>query len=415
MFWLGWCLCGAVAFWTLPAIFALWKNQLTADSLVKQPGDVAFTNSVPDSILSANCRPQNVNQPQTASPSPPRPAVSVIVPARNEACQIEKALRTILASTDIDLQLIAVNDRSTDGTGQIMDQVAAEDPRLTVIHIHQDPTGWLGKNHAMHVASQRATGDLLLFTDGDVIYEPGAIAIAARFLRQEKLDHLCLLPRMIPGGLVENSVVAFFGLLFAVGVQMQLIRTRVPFSYAGVGAFNLIDTAFYRRMGGHLPIAMDVLDDVMLGRMVKHNGGRLDFYCAPELLSIRWQPSLWGIVTGLEKNAFASAGYSLPLIVMITLMFFSVMIAPYFVVALQPWSVSAGFLGSILIWHFVYGIACLVSRGGWYLFPLFPVAASIMAFTYWRSTWLTIKRSGVRWRDSFYSLQQLRESRYRPR
>lgn len=383
---LGWILCTAIALWTLPAITALWRNQLTPAKL---------NPVVPD--------------PHSQS----KISVSVIVPARNEEGQIEKALRTILRSQHIQLQVIAVNDRSTDSTGELMEKVARDDSRLSVIHIEEDPVGWLGKNHAMHVASKQATGQLLLFTDGDVIYEPDAIATAAHFLRQQGLDHLCLLPRMIPGGIIENSVVAFFGLMFAVGVQMQLMRTRVPFSYAGVGAFNLIDAGFYRRMGGHNPIAMDVLDDVMLGRMVKRNGGTHDFYCAPDMLSIRWQQSLWGIVTGLEKNAFASAGYSLPLILLLTVLFFTVMIGPYIVIAVYPASLSAGFIGSVLIWHLAYSIACVTSRGGWYLAPLFPVAASIMAFTYWRSTILTIKRGGVRWRDSFYSLKQLRESRYR--
>ncbi|MCA9035656.1 MAG: glycosyltransferase [Planctomycetaceae bacterium] len=375
----GWLVALLTALWTIPPVLALIAKQLR-----------------PNCNLRTDC-----------------PDVSVIVPARNEAAGIQTALRTILKSEGVRLQVIAVDDRSTDATGRLMDEVAAEDPRLQVIHIDSLPAGWLGKNHAMHIGARNATGEYLLFTDGDVVYEPLAICSAVRFLRENRLQHLCLLPRMIPGGVIENCVVAFFGLIFAVGVQLQLIRTRMPFSYAGVGAFNLIDAAFYRQIGGHQPIAMDVLDDVMLGRMVKSNGGRQDFYSAPELLSIRWQPSLWGIVTGLEKNAFASAGYSLPFILFLTVLFFGGMILPWVAVAVLPFHESAGFLVTILIWHGCYGVAAHLSRGGWWLAPLFPVAAGIMAFTYWRSTFITLRRGGVRWRDSFYSLSELRSMRYR--
>ncbi|MEY2727029.1 MAG: Poly-beta,6-N-acetyl-D-glucosamine synthase, partial [Planctomycetota bacterium] len=102
-----------------------------------------------------------------------QPVVSVIVPARNESPQIGTALRSLLSAETIPVEIIAVNDRSEDDTGRIMDEVAREDRRVTVLHISELPEGWLGKNHAMHKASQSARGRFLLFTDGDIHYQPG--------------------------------------------------------------------------------------------------------------------------------------------------------------------------------------------------------------------------------------------------
>lgn len=391
MFWLGWIVFTFVAVWTIPAAIALALKQLLPYQTGMEKLDAHLSNAVlPESL----------------------PSVSVIVPARNEEAQIRNGLTTLLNSTGVDFEIIAVDDRSTDLTGQIMDDVAATDQRLKVIHITQLPDGWLGKNHAMHVASQKATGDLVLFTDGDIIYEPSTIEIAVRHFVQHKLQHLCLLPKMIPGSVFENAVVTFFGLAFAVGMQLHLIRTRWPLSYAGVGAFNLVDAKFYRSLGGHQPIAMDILDDVKLGKLIKKNGGRIDFQLASKLLSVRWQQSLWGVVTGLEKNGFASLNYSVRQIVFVTLVFFLTMVFPYispFVLTLHN---ASGFLATAALWHLLF--AFIVSRipGGWKFALMFPVGAFVMAFAYWRSAIITLRQGGVRWRDSFYPLAQLRKGLY---
>ena len=391
MFWLGWIVFAFVAVWTIPAIMALMIKKL----LPYEPGLRAADAVTND-----------------AGAVRPLPKISVIVPARNEEIQIRNGLTTLLQSTGVELEIIAVDDRSTDATGGIMDEVAATDTRLKVIHITELPDGWLGKNHAMHVASEKATGELLLFTDGDILYEPSAIEIAVRHFVREKLQHLCLLPRMLPGSIFENAVVTFFGLAFAVGMQLHLIRTRWPLSYAGVGAFNLVDAKFYRSIGGHNPIAMDILDDVKLGKLIKKNGGTIDFQMAPKLLSVRWQPSLWGVVTGLEKNGFASLNYSIPQILIFTFVFGLTMVFPYvspFVLSLRS---ASGFIATAILWHLVYAFVVFRMPGGLLLAPLFPVGAWLMAFAYWRSAVITLRQGGVRWRDSFYPLAQLRKRLY---
>jgi glycosyltransferase involved in cell wall biosynthesis len=380
MFWLGWIICALVAMTTIPAVIALKLKRL--------------------------------RMPLGSDPEKELPGVSVIIPARNEQAQIRNALTTLLQSTGVRLELIAVNDRSTDGTGQIMDEVAATDPRLRVVHVTELPVGWLGKNHAMHLGSQAASQELLLFTDGDILYEPRAIEAAVRHFQSEKLQHLCLLPKMIPGSVLENVLVCFFGLALATGMQIYLIRTRWPLAYAGVGAFNLVNAEFYRSLGGHHPIAMDVLDDVKLGKMIKKNGGASDFQMADDWLSVRWQPSLWGVVTGLEKNGFASLNYSVRALLFTTLIFFVTMLYPCLAFFVLPLSTAVGWIATACIWHLAFAFMVYPLPGSWKLMPLFMFGPSLMAFAYWRSAFITLRQGGVKWRDSFYPLKQLRDSMY---
>lgn len=381
VFWAGWIIFVGVSLATIPAVIALTRKRLV---------DVA-----------------------EAPNAPPLPGVSVIIPARNEEAQIRNALTTLLKSEGLTLELIAVDDRSTDATGRIMDEVAATDSRLKVVHITDLPDGWLGKNHAMHVGSQMATQPLILFTDGDILFEPRALQIAVRHFQQNGLQHMCLLPKMLPGSLAENIMVTFFGLAFATGMQLHLIRTRFPLSYAGVGAFNLVDAAFYRKLGGHQPIALDVLDDVKLGKLIKRNGGQSDFQMADELLSVRWQPSLWGVITGLEKNGFASLNYSIPQLLFTTFIFLTVMVAPCVLPFLYPLEQSGGFLATAIVWHSCYAYLVCKLPKAWLQVPLFMLGPSIMAFAYWRSAIITLRQGGVRWRNSFYPLKLLRAAIYR--
>ena len=387
MFWLGWIVFAVVALTTIPAVAALKMKRLQ--------------------------RPDSSRCGSDSDPHHGRlPKISVIVPARNEAAEIRNALTTLLKSEGIELELIAIDDRSTDATGSIMDDVAATDHRLKVIHLQELPDGWLGKNHAMHVGSQAATGELLLFTDGDILFEPGALEVAVLHFQNRQLQHLCLLPKMMPGNVIENVVVTFFGLAFATGLQLHLIRTRWPMSYAGIGAFNLVDAEFYRSLGGHQPIAMDVLDDVKLGKMIKCNGGQSDFQLAEDWLSVRWQPSLWGVVTGLEKNGFASLNYSISLTLIMTVIFVLTLVLPFVLPLLLPFTIASGFLATAVLWHVVYGWLVIGLPGGWKMIPLFLAGPWIMAFANWRSLYITLKQGGVKWRDSFYSLEQLRKAIY---
>jgi len=138
------------------------------------------------------------------------PRVSVIIPARDEARKIAEALQSVLEQDYVDLEIIAVDDRSTDGTGVILDRMAQAHPGLKVIHLTELPQGWLGKNHALYLGTQHASGGLLLFTDADVVMAPSTISQAVSYMMGQHLDHLAVVPEIrMPGILLQVFIMGF--------------------------------------------------------------------------------------------------------------------------------------------------------------------------------------------------------------
>ena len=339
--------------------------------------------------------------------------VTVIVPARDEGPKILECLRSLLDSACEGLRVIAINDRSQDDTGEVMDSIAETDSRLQVIHVTELPDGWLGKNHAMSVASELADGDFLLFTDGDVMFDPHAISMAVAHAERSMRDHLCLFPCMVAGTYAEAALVSFFGLIFGAGTQTWLVRSPLRRAYVGVGAFNLVRRSVYEKIGGHEPIRMDVLDDVKLGKLIKDNGFRSDVLHSGGLLKIRWQSSAWGVIRGLEKNAFASLNYSTTKLIIATLVFLVLFFAPYAGAIFLDGRLGYGYLATVVLAHVLFGAIGGLFGCGWRILPALPFAAIGMLFAFWRSAVKTLSRGGVCWRDTFYPLETLRCELYR--
>lgn len=340
------------------------------------------------------------------------PKVSIIVPARDEEAKIEAAMQSKLAIDYPNFELLAIDDRSRDATGAILDRLAAADPRLRVIHIESLPDGWLGKVHAMHVATERATGDYLLFTDADVFFDQGVLRKAVTMSEARQLDHLAVAPLLEGGGFFEDALQLYFVLMLCVGAQPWLVRTGFRMSYVGVGAFNMVRRQAYLKCGGLATIRLDVLDDLKLGKLIKLSGLKQDVVQAGGGVRVRWQDSFWGVVRGLEKNGFAIFDYSLLKMIAGTaaMCFFSLF--PYAAIVLWPDVRGLGYLCTLL---FIHGAATVGAKSlgfGRAVSLGLPVAVLTMIYTIWRSTFLILLRRGVRWRDTFYPLSLLRENVY---
>lgn len=241
----------------------------------------------------------------------PLPPVTVVVPCRNEAERVEEAIRSLLAQPLPSLQVVAVDDRSTDRTGALLDRIAADDGRLEVLHVTELPDGWLGKNHACHLAAQRATGEWILFTDGDVIFAPEALPRALRLAAVHGLGHLAALPRLVAPGFLERAFVSAFGSLLGPGLRVwQLHRPRTA-AYIGIGAFNLVRREPYERAGGHARLPLEVIDDVKLGLLLRRSGVAQGAADASRYVRVRWQNGFVASALGLVKNAFAALEYRL--------------------------------------------------------------------------------------------------------
>ncbi len=340
------------------------------------------------------------------------PRVSVVVPARDEGHKIEAGLKSLLASEYPDFEVIAIDDRSRDETGAIMDRLAEGQCRLRVIHITDLPEGWLGKNHALQVGARQATGEWLLFSDGDVIHDPQTLRRAVRFAVARGVDHLPLFPDIEAGGLLEAAFVACFGLIFAAGTQPYLIPTRWPRAYCGVGAYNLVRRSALERAGGFEPIKLDILDDVKLGKLLKRTGSRGSVLRAGDGLRIRWQSGAWACVTGLEKNAFASANYSVWQLLWICGVTSVVFCGPA-VGAVLAGEARTGFVAAVVLSHFLYGLNAWLFGHSFWLFPMLMPSELAFVFAFLRSGWITLRQGGVRWRDTFYPLEVLRRGVFR--
>lgn len=341
------------------------------------------------------------------------PKVSVIIAARDEEQQIGAALSRLLASDYDQLEVILANDRSTDRTGPIAETIAATDSRLRIITISDVPAGWLGKTNAMSRAADVATGEFLLFTDGDVQFTADAIRLSMQHVVDRKLDHFCLFPSMETKGWVESVLVSFFAMLFSFGTQPWFRALRLPNAYYGIGAFNLVRRTAYDAAGGHHPIRFDILDDVKLGKLLFKQKATADYRVAEDAVRVRWQTSAWNVIRGLEKNAFASMSYSLTKMTAFTLFYLLVFLTPFVATFLLPLNEAGGFIATLILLHVTFGRLSAAFSGSWNVMPGLAVGVAGVLFAFWRSTFLTMRHNGVTWRDTFYSLKELRDGEYR--
>jgi glycosyltransferase involved in cell wall biosynthesis len=345
------------------------------------------------------------------NPSPPRPRVSIIVPARNEEGDIELSLTRLLELDYDNYEVIAVNDRSTDRTGAIMEEVARRVPgnRLRVIHHGDLPHGWLGKTHAMWTATNQATGDWLLFTDADVLFKPDAVRRAVTYAEAEKADHVVLFPQMIMKRPGEFMMIAFFQTMFVFGHRPWKVADPKSRDHMGVGAFNLIRRSTYESVGTYKTLRMEVLDDMKLGKVVKNAGFAQRNVFGGDLISIRWANGAMGVVNNLTKNFFAVLSFQWPrtLISAFGLAFLNLM--PFLGVWLAhgwervPYAVA---LGSMFL---IYLGMSWRSGVPAYYFLLHPVSTALFIYTLLRSMFHTLWNDGIIWRGTRYPLEELRK------
>ena len=203
------------------------------------------------------------------------PSIVVIVPARNEEQALPASLASLLAQDYTNLKIIAVDDRSTDSTGTIIDTLASQHPnRLRALHVKELPTGWLGKPHAMALAARHTIAvdqpDYLLFTDADVLFTPQAIRRSLAQAINTGADHFVTFPTPIVKTIGEGILLGYLGLMGLWATRPwkasdpKSIRDSI-----GIGAFNLLRTSAYQQLGGFDALRMEILEDLTLARRVK--------------------------------------------------------------------------------------------------------------------------------------------------
>jgi Glycosyl transferase family 2 len=338
-------------------------------------------------------------------------SLSVIVPARDEEEGIRACLESLLAQDHPDLEIIAIDDRSADATGRIMEEIAqVSGGRLQVIHVTDLPDGWLGKCHALHLGAQRATGELILFTDGDIQFAPSTLRRAASLIEREHSDMLVVIPDLLSDSYLERAVLFGFALTFvALCPPWRVVDPRSR-TAAGAGAFNLVRRSIHERAGGHGALRMALVDDLALAQLIKWNGGRLAMVSGIGEVRVRWQASAGGLVRGLEKNAFGSIGFSVPRAALAVGSLLLISGWPWLGLLMGPWP-SRAICAVISLGIFPLLGLSLRRSTGVRDFPslAFPLGGLVMAWTIARSAFVTLRQGGVRWRGTFQPLGELRD------
>jgi chlorobactene glucosyltransferase len=241
------------------------------------------------------------------------PLVSVLVPARNEQHRVlEHSIRSILAQDYPRLEVIAVNDRSTDATGSILETLAKHDERLRVIDGKELPAGWLGKPYAMQQAVNHAEGEWILATDADMIFETSALRSALDHTLKNKGDAITLIPYFETGSFWERVMIPAWTWVFLMWTVFY--RTRDPKSQgaAGIGGFFLMRRSALEAVGGYEALKDEVMEDVRLAEMIKRSGARLLLEHAPNLVGTRMYSNFSEMWECCTKNWFSGMKFSLP-------------------------------------------------------------------------------------------------------
>ena len=354
--------------------------------------------------------------PMLARELPPAPhawpRLSVIIPACNEAVAIESALTSILRQDYPDLEIILIDDRSTDGTAEIVDRMAAADPRITAIHVERLPDGWLGKVHALDLGARKAGGSWLLFTDADVHMEQDTLRQAIAFVEHHELDHMAAVPEMWPSSLPVDACIALFSRGFVVATRLWGVSDPKSDAFVGIGAFNLVRRAALERTDGFNWLRLEVGDDMALGMMLKESGARSVLVNAYGLLGLYWYRTLAEMSHGAEK-AYSSVGRcSLVRIAVLSAVLVAMEWSP--LIALIGWNIPGlRWAGAAML---AAAVGCHAILARWSKSRMLPglfflLAALLTAGIMLRSGWLGFLRGGVVWRGTLYGKDQLRSGR----
>jgi len=340
------------------------------------------------------------------------PLITVIVPARNEQADVGACLESLLAQDYANLRIIAVDDRSTDETGNVMDALAnANSTRLRVVHVSELPDAWLGKTHAMAIAAQSAIAEdqseFLLFTDADILFRRDAIRRALANAVDTHADHYVVAPTTVIRRWDEAALLSFFQIFgFWAARPWKVSDPKAMRDAIGIGAFNLLRTSAYLKIGGFEALRMEIVEDLGLARRIKQAGLAQRFAFGLDLVSVHWASGSDGIIGVMTKNIFAAVSFHISILLLACMWLGGFCVLPFFAVWLPHMAVPCGVtIASIFLTYYL-----LSSRSG--LSPwnalLTPFAGILLIGAMLRSMVTTLLQGGVVWRGTFYPLAELR-------
>ena len=335
---------------------------------------------------------------------------SVVLAARDEEARVEKTVRHLLAQSGMQMEIIVVDDRSTDRTAEILRRLALEDARVRVKRVDVLPDGWLGKCHACHVGAGVATGEWILFTDADCWLKPDVIARALSVAKRAGVDHITLTPGVLPETLGARAWHLAF--LMTLADWISGVNRDLPKRYLGMGAFNLMRMDAYRECGGYEALRLTVLDDVKLGLLLRRAGKRTRAFIGGDDVECHWGTTVGAMIKIMEKNYFAAIEYRL---------------APALGVGIGGpllWGVAivgpftetvAGIAAGLALLSLMLPAGIFARRLGWSFSgaALTPFIYPVVFYAVLNSALVALRQGGIHWRGTFYPLDSLRRGTVR--
>jgi cellulose synthase/poly-beta-1,6-N-acetylglucosamine synthase-like glycosyltransferase len=331
------------------------------------------------------------------------PKLSMLVPAKDEGEAIGDALESKLNCGYPVLQVVAINDRSTDNTGEIMARVKQKFSSLTTVHIEQLPDGWLGKMHALHVGLQASDGDWVLLSDADVHLAPGTLESLVAYAEREQLDMVAVFPAMRQATVAVDACIA--GMLRTLSISARIWNANDDQSKRGlgVGAFNLVRREWLRKTNALTLLRMEIADDVALGALMRQSGAKTRFFAGQSAVSLTFQPTL-AAVAGSANKGGGMFRWSLwrpfviaaaPLVVELALPLAAIASPSSLLRVLGSLTLVGTTLAHVLLaMHFRAPL-----RGA----LLWPLGHLITSWTVLVAGLSAYKQQGIFWRNTFYS------------
>ena len=273
---------------------------------------------------------KRLQEQEKIKPKMPLPLVSVLVPARNEEMNIKNCVTSLLRSDYPRLEIIVLDDNSTDGTYGILRELSEHHENLRVIRGKKLPPGWNGKNWACHQLSQAARGEWFLFTDADTVHKPNSVSTALGVAQKRKSVFVTCIPRFITKTWSEKLYFPVIHFVFVALFPFKLINyskdSRLSFA---IGPFLFINRDFYFSWGGYEAIKLEVVDDIAMAKKVKENRGKISVLDGTKILDVRFYTCFKEVWNGFSKNSYEAIGGAPYVLVALVFACYFLFIYPY--------------------------------------------------------------------------------------
>ena len=340
------------------------------------------------------------------------PMISILVPARNEEDTIEACIRSLCEQDYDNYEVIVLNDHSQDATGDILHQLQSEYcDRLSVIEGTLLPNHWIGKPHACHQLSLKASGEYILFTDADTIHDRHSISSLISYAQKHKIDMLSAVPKQQLHLFWEHVAVPFIHTLYLTYLPHDLIMNNPNPQFAAAnGQALLFKRESYLEIGGHTSVSSSIAEDIDLAIRMKSFGKRLCHSSALEIISCRMYRTSRDVFTGFSKNVFATMHFDIyKLLFFVTHLFFTyvfpfialiigIVFNESLIMIFSGTSILLGMsLRTIIAMYFGYPM--------WHAFLHGLTAFTFIVFAIYSAIW-SMKKNGTEWKGRTYSLSK---------